>query len=97
MPPKRARYYDQQDIKAMIWKKGSNLRQISLQAGLHLGTASQALMFPIPAGNKAIADFLGLSLHELWPHWYDQQDQRLTSYGRENLARSHQSVTAKTA
>lgn len=75
-----------EDIKAMVWRRGTTLRQISLQAGLNIHAASEALRKPFPAANTAIADFLGKSLNDLWPCWYDQHGNRITvSEHRRNL------------
>lgn len=69
--------FHREDIKAMIHKRGSTLRQISIEAGIHKGTTSSALLFPIPKANRAIAAYLGLPLHVLWPQWYDQKGRRI--------------------
>lgn len=82
--PKRE--YHKEDIKAMIHKRGATLRQISLNAGLCMELANQALKKPIPSANAAISDFLGIPLHELWPHWFDQNGNRISR--RNQHARS---------
>lgn len=87
-----------EDIKAMVCKQGITLRQISLKAGLNIDAASEALRKPFPAANIAIAEFLGKSLHDLWPCWYDQHGNRITvSEHRRNLAQPIPSVSVKSA
>lgn len=87
-----------EDIKAMVWKRGVTLRELSLKAGLNMNAASEALRKPFPAANSAIAEFLGKSLHDLWPYWYDQQGNRITvSEHRRNLAQPIPSVSVKSA
>lgn len=39
-----------------------------------------------PKAHRIIADFLGLSLHELWPHWYEPGKYRDTSRDRKTPA-----------
>lgn len=68
-----------EDIKAAIRKRGSTLAIISTNAGLHRRSASHALVNPMPIANSAIAEFLGKSLHDLWPRWYDQNGERIKS------------------
>lgn len=96
MPVRRGKF-SKEDIKAMIWKRDSTLRQISLRAGLCLDAASKALTQPIPAANKAIAEFLNLSVHELWPNWFDQHGNRICTRHNQTLAQPMRSVNAKTA
>lgn len=68
-----------EDIKAAIRKKGSTLADISRKAGLNERTGANSLFRPIPRINRAIADFLGVTLHDLWPRWYDQNGERIKS------------------
>lgn len=68
-----------EDIKAEIRKRGSTLADISTKAGLGRRSASYALVVPMPTANRAIADFLGMTLHDLWPRWYDQSGERIKS------------------
>lgn len=82
-----------EDIKAAIRKRGSTLAIISTAAGLHRRSGSMALVVPMPTANRAIAEFLGLSLHELWPQWYDQNGERITlrnsPEGRQKIRPRH--------
>lgn len=66
-----------EDIKAAVWKAGSNLRQLSLDNGLAPATCRNALHKPIPKADKAIANFLGKTLHEVWPNRYDKDGNRI--------------------
>jgi Ner family transcriptional regulator len=76
---KQPKGWHREDIKATIRKKGATLRSISINAGLCRDAATTALAKPFPAGQGAIADFLNLPLHTLWPHWYDENGQRIAS------------------
>lgn len=81
-----------EDIKAAVWKAGSNLRQLSLDNGLAPATCRNALHKPIPAADYVIANFIGKTLHEVWPHRYDEEGNRIkksSSKTRENSPVSH--------
>lgn len=82
--PKKA--WHAEDIKAAVRKKGSTLRAISTGANLCLDAGTIALKKPFPSANRAIAKFLGLRLHDLWPQWYDKKGQRIDarSVGKAN-------------
>ena len=77
-----------EDVKALIRKRGKTLSQLSLEAGLHLDTVNKSLIRPLPRANIAIVKFLGLSLHELWPDWYDQAGQRIPFSGNESNSKA---------
>ena len=59
------------DIRAAVSKRGSTLTKIAEAAGLHRNTAQQALTAPCYAGEQAIAAFLDIPAHEIWPGRYD--------------------------
>lgn len=59
------------DIKAAIEKRGGNLAQIGRDAGISIYTPKQALRQPCYTGEQAIADFLGVPAHTIWPDRYD--------------------------
>lgn len=64
------RVWDRHEIMAEVRRRGSNLRRISLAAGLSESTCRKALQEPQPAGEAVIADFLGVTVQELWPDRY---------------------------
>ncbi len=66
----RPRVWDRHDIMAEIRRRGSSLRAVSLDAGLSESTCRKALAVPLPAGEAAIAAFLGVTVQELWPDRY---------------------------
>lgn len=76
-----------EDIKAAVRKRGVALSDLSLENGLDARTCAMSLLRPIPAGNSAIADFLGQPLHALWPRWYDQQGNRLINRNKTKTTR----------
>ena len=75
------------DIVAAVRKSGSTMMEIAIAAGFHPSALSHCMRFPVPEANRAIADHLDKSLHDLWPDWFDQDgnvlpDQRKTNRGR---------------
>jgi len=76
-----------EDIKAAVHKKGSALSKLSLGAGLASTTCNHALVKPIPRANKAIASFLGESLHDLWPRWYNASGERIRIQSKAKSSR----------
>jgi Ner family transcriptional regulator len=64
------------DVKAEIGRRGGSLSAIAKAAKLDPSSCRCALRYPVPAANKAIADFLGLSVHDLWPEWFDEHGER---------------------
>jgi Ner family transcriptional regulator len=63
------------DVVAALHKRGTSLSQLGRDNGLHDSSLRAALSYPRKPSNKIIADFLGKSLHELWPAWFDSQGQ----------------------
>ncbi len=68
---------DRHDIMAAVRKRGSTLAGVGRSVGLSRKSMSWALIRPHLRANAAIADFLGLSLHELWPQWFDRSGGRI--------------------
>jgi Ner family transcriptional regulator len=68
-----------EDIKAAIRKRGKTMLQLSLENGLADATVRNALHRPIPTADRIIADFIGRSLHEIWPDRYNASGQRIKS------------------
>lgn len=72
------RQWDRHAILAEIGRRGSSLGEIAETVGLRRASLSWALKIPRIRANRAIAEFLGVSLHELWPQWFDE-DGKLVS------------------
>ena len=68
--------WDAPGILAEVKRKGSTLTGLAEANGLNSSACRTALSRPFPAADKVIADFIGVSLHELWPDRYDENDQR---------------------
>lgn len=67
---KRQRRWDKYAIKAAVHRRGKSLTELALEAGLHTSACRVALLRHFPAGERAIADFLGISPRVLWPERY---------------------------
>ncbi len=88
--------WHREDIKAAVRKRGTTMRAIAIDAGLCKDACHIAMTTPFPAAQHAIAKFLGVSLHSLWPAWYDKQGQRIgTRTARKARTISRQTQSQK--
>ena len=55
------------DIMAAVRRKGSNLAQVALAAGLHETACRAAIRRKYAEGELAISRFLGVPPHDIWP------------------------------
>lgn len=62
--------WDRHAIRAEVHRRGTTLRAIALAANLHYTACSSALIRRHLAGEKALADFLGLAPEVVWPERY---------------------------
>ncbi len=67
----RAKGWHREDVKAAIRKRGISLEQLSEANGLDKRACSLALLRPHFAAELVIAEFLGVSPRQIWPHRYD--------------------------
>lgn len=65
------------DIICAIHKKGTTLAALGRRHGYADSTLRAALMKPRKPANQVIASYLGVSLHELWPAWFDAEGRLL--------------------
>ncbi|AYA40576.1 helix-turn-helix domain-containing protein [Xenorhabdus nematophila] len=61
------------DIHAALEKRGTNLRTLSVKAGLAADTLRNALIRPWPKGEKIIAQAIGVEPAVIWPSRYSKQ------------------------
>lgn len=66
-----AKGWHREDVKAAIRKRGISLEQLSEAHGLDKRSCSLALLRPHFAAELVIAEFLGVSPRQIWPHRYD--------------------------
>lgn len=67
-----------EDVKAKVRKTGVSLAQLARDNELSDSAVRKALYEPIPRGNAAIADYLHMALHDLWPEWFDKDGNRIS-------------------
>lgn len=58
------------DIRAALEKSGTNLRTLSVAAGLSKDTLRNALVRPWPKGERLIARAIGVNPETIWPSRY---------------------------
>jgi Ner family transcriptional regulator len=58
------------DIIAAVRKRGASLSEIGRRVGLSRKSMSWALIRRHERANLAIAEFLGVPPHDLWPQWF---------------------------
>jgi Ner family transcriptional regulator len=70
--------WDKHAILAEIGRRGSSLSRIAEERGMKRATLSWALKIPRVRANRAIAEFLGVPLRELWPQWFDSEGKLIS-------------------
>ena len=71
--------WHRQDIMAAVRKEESSLAAIGRAIGLKRSTMVWAMIAPHPRANAAIACFLGVPMHELWPQWFDEHGKLIST------------------
>ena len=76
--------WSREAIRAAIQARGKRITDLSREHGLPAGGLSISLTRKQrwPKANLIVAEFIGVSLHELWPHWYPPE-----GYVDQNKAR----------
>lgn len=72
------------DIRAEVSKRGKTLAGLARDAGLDESACRVALIRPLPKAEIAIARFLGVSLHDLWPKRWSPEGLRYRNVRVEN-------------
>lgn len=73
-----------EDVKAAVRKKGVTLAELARRNKMSDSTTRAALYRPQPSGNAAVAKFLGKTLNELWPEWFDVQGNRIPKSSKKD-------------
>lgn len=68
--------WDRHAIKAEIERKGHTLTSLAIQFGMPAQTVRNALDKPSRSGELAIAKFLGVPVHKLFPERWTQDSKR---------------------
>lgn len=69
--------WHKEDIKAAIRKRGKTMNDLARESGLPVSTVRNALARPVLSGEVAIASFLGVPAHELWPERWSVEGRRI--------------------
>lgn len=73
------------DIYALVKKRGSTLTDIARKSDLSPSTPIAAMRRPCYAGEQAIAKFVSIEAHILWPDRYDDAGYPLHKRVRKNI------------
>ena len=65
----------QAEIIAGVKMRGSNLRQLSVNAGLAPDSLRNVFYRPWPKGQRIIADFLEIDPSKIWPSRYQANSE----------------------
>jgi len=84
----RRRNAHPEDIKAAVRKKAGTMIELANRHGVSHSLIHAAIIRPQPSGNRIIADFLGKSVHELWPEWFDEDGNRRLSTPKPSRRRT---------
>lgn len=64
-------------IRAQIRMRGKTLTDLAKDYSLHPRVVVKALSEPSLSGEKAIADYLNMPLHKLWPKRWTKDGRRI--------------------
>lgn len=80
--------WHKEDIKAEIRKRGKTLKAVAEAYGVSASTVRNAVIHPSHSGEKVIADFLKVPLHELWPDRWDCNGVRKLSTRKRQFSQA---------
>lgn len=74
-----SRKWDKHEIKAELARRGTSVASLARLYGISASSIRMTLdrKPPVTGADQAIADFLCVPLHELWPERYDDKGHRL--------------------
>lgn len=81
-----------EDIKAVIRKRGATLTSVGLRHGIDVRLISLSLTYPHKAAEAAIANFLSVPAHVIWPSRYYDDGQRKCPQPAKNYDRKPRPV-----
>lgn len=71
--------WDRHAIRAAVHRGGKSLTRLARDAGVFESACREALVRPCTTGERLIAEFLHVPLHELWPERYAAPSSAKTS------------------
>ncbi|MGH8335575.1 MAG: helix-turn-helix domain-containing protein [Gammaproteobacteria bacterium] len=84
------------DVVAAVHRRDTSLAELARGNGKSESALRVALTHPRKPSNEIIAAFLGKSLHDIWPEWFDRTGRlRSRKASRARRGRSTQNVGKK--
>lgn len=75
--------WNKHEIKAEIVRRGVTMKELGQKYGLSGQIIRMAIGGKrLGTADQAIADFIGVPMHELWPEHYDDKGRRLVTLKR---------------
>ena len=85
-PADKLKGWHRADIIAAVNKRGFGLTTLAYKVGVSPTSMKGCVHKPHPTANRALAKFLGVHVHELWPDWFDREGKRIPG---ANHSRKH--------
>ncbi len=79
--------YDEYAIRAELGRNGKTFKSMSEESGIDQKAFSAAFVKPSTKVNLFIAKTLGIPAHELWPDWFDHDDELIPAKYRIKLSK----------
>ncbi len=79
--------YDEYAIRAELGRRGITFKSMAKVSGIDVKAFSAAFVKPSTKVNNFIAKSLGISTHELWPNWFDDEGELIPAKYRRRLSR----------
>jgi lambda repressor-like predicted transcriptional regulator len=79
--------YDEWAIRAELGRRGLTFKAMAAESGIDPKAFSAAFVKPSTKVNRFIAKSLGICAHELWPDWFDADDELIPARYRRKLNR----------
>jgi Ner family transcriptional regulator len=79
--------HDNWAIRAELGRRGFTFRKMAEESGFSASSLRAALNKPSIQVNFFIAKTLGIPAHELWPDWFDHDDELIPAKYRLKLSK----------
>lgn len=77
--------WDEWAIRAELQRRGKSFKKLAAESTFSAGSLRMALKRPSTKVNQFIATLLGVSTHELWPDWFDDDGELIPAKYRRKL------------
>ncbi len=79
--------HDEWAVRAELGRQGLTFKAMAAESGFTASTLRAALVKPSSQANLYIAKALKIPAHELWPDWFDDDDELIPAKIRTKLSR----------